>query len=437
MHDRIRLSYEETPYPELVFGFTHPDHLGALARLYGLQPADPATARVLDVGCGSGANLIWISRSLPRAQCLGVDLAESHLTRAHAAAQGIGNVEFVQADLVEFDLGRRRFDYIIAHGFFSWVPDPVKERLLALCQEHLSDNGVAMLSYNCLPGFRQREGLRMLMQMENERLHPTGEQPHGERLKGANQVLELFELALSDQGTSPYLTQLQGTVRAVRDKPDAIVLHDELELINDPFHLLEAVQWAHSFDLDYPGDTDLRTDWLEVYPRPFKQAVARHRMAPLQALQYGDFLLNRAFRRSIFCKAGIAGRSFQPLPEAVTDLWLRSSLEPAGPIAVADGMRLRFRARPDGEAAERQTPTLEVKEGVLQALLVIAARTPDRFLPFAPMIEEARQSARSNEDAASLIKRIGLFVLKAAAQGQMRLALGDRPDTPNPGREMG
>ena len=51
-------------------------------------------------------------------------------------------------DFMDFDGGSEPFDYILCHGVFSWVPVPVQQRVLQLCQRHLAANGIAYISYN-------------------------------------------------------------------------------------------------------------------------------------------------------------------------------------------------------------------------------------------------------------------------------------------------
>ena len=42
---------------------------------------------------------------------------------------------------MELELGEQRFDYVIAHGLLSWVPDPVRDRVLALSRAALGEHG--------------------------------------------------------------------------------------------------------------------------------------------------------------------------------------------------------------------------------------------------------------------------------------------------------
>jgi hypothetical protein len=65
-----------------------------------------------------------------------------------------------QGDIGELGAELGRFDYIVAHSVYSWVPEAVREHILVLCRELLSGNGVAYISYNALPGWRMRGMLR-------------------------------------------------------------------------------------------------------------------------------------------------------------------------------------------------------------------------------------------------------------------------------------
>ena len=68
---------------------------------------------------------------------------------------------------------------------------------------------------------------------------------------------------------------------------------------------------------------------------------------------------------------------------------------------------------------------------MLQALLSVASRMPGDFRPLAPMLAEARRIVGSSRPLdGDKSERVGTFVLRAAAQGQVHLSLGDRPDPP-------
>lgn len=158
MKDAIKELYENHSYPAMSHPITDPAVTGVAARMGGLTTPHPARARILEIGCSSGHNLIPLAMRWPDSQCIGIDLAATsiHLATARAAEAGVTNVSFEAVDLQNFDARGGIFDYIIAHGFLSWVPDHVKAALLIFCRNHLSPTGIATVSYNVECGWQPR-----------------------------------------------------------------------------------------------------------------------------------------------------------------------------------------------------------------------------------------------------------------------------------------
>ena len=157
--------YDRVPYPGHPFAQTHPDRLATVATLFGLRPAPPEACRVLELGCGDGGNLVPMAYGLPGSTFCGVDLSGA---RDRAGARkwprrsGSSNVRFELADLTALPaLGE--FDYVVAHGVYSWIEPAARDALLAACREHLAPDGVAYVSYDVLPGGHLREITRQML----------------------------------------------------------------------------------------------------------------------------------------------------------------------------------------------------------------------------------------------------------------------------------
>jgi SAM-dependent methyltransferase len=159
-------TYDAVPYPGYTYTQTHPDRLATIATLFGMTPAPVASCRVLELGCGDGGNLIPMAFSLPGSEFVGVDLAPSTIKVGadKAARLGLTNISLRPLDILDFDLSFGEFDYIIAHGVYSWVPHEVREKVLAICRTHLAPQGVAYISYNAFPGGHIRQMMREMMQ---------------------------------------------------------------------------------------------------------------------------------------------------------------------------------------------------------------------------------------------------------------------------------
>src|SRR3712207_3467228 len=147
--------YDEVRYSNYPYGQTHPDRLATVAILYGLDPPDPFHARVLEIGCGAGGNLMAMAAATPGIRAVGVDLAAVAIEEGRTVIEAVGldNIELRQADVRALTDGRLgEFDYIVAHGVYGWIPAEAREALLATIKASLAPDGIAYVSYNAQPG---------------------------------------------------------------------------------------------------------------------------------------------------------------------------------------------------------------------------------------------------------------------------------------------
>ena len=100
---------------------------------------------MLELGCASGDNLIPMALGLPNARFVGIDLSARQIEQGQRqiSALRLTNIELRQYDIADVDASWGKFDYIISHGIYSWVPAPVREQLLAICRDNLAANGIA------------------------------------------------------------------------------------------------------------------------------------------------------------------------------------------------------------------------------------------------------------------------------------------------------
>jgi len=75
--------YSLLPYPAMPVTLSQPQHLAALATLFGLDPPDVDRASVLELGCASAGNIIPLAARFPRASFRGIDLSQRHIDEGH------------------------------------------------------------------------------------------------------------------------------------------------------------------------------------------------------------------------------------------------------------------------------------------------------------------------------------------------------------------
>src|SRR5258705_6221900 len=93
--DRLRDDYDTTPYNAVSYPQSAPGHLAAVAYLFGLETPEVSSARVLEIGCAAGGNVIPYAAAHPHARVVGVDLSPAQIDqrRLTVHALGLDNVE--------------------------------------------------------------------------------------------------------------------------------------------------------------------------------------------------------------------------------------------------------------------------------------------------------------------------------------------------------
>ncbi len=357
---QIRQHYERHSYPAVVALESHPQRVAATAMLYGCRPPDPVRASILELGCARGFNLAAIAKSLPQSPCLGLDISGPQIDEARRLHDGLANLRFEVADLLDLDLGQQRFDYIIAHGVFSWVPDEVKLRLLEIGRDHLTPNGLMYVSYNCYPAWSLREGLAKLGLLEM-----TGKADEADVQRGLA-ALDVLDRAVQGAEQTPYHALLSATIRSIRQQPASMFAFDEFAPINDPCYFVDFVDLAAAHDMAYVADAKLDVDWHGSYPEASRKVWAEAKLDRLRALQQADWLAMRSFRQSIICHKSQAERiTAIPQTDRLRDLWVHSPLEPVLPLPASATAPVAYRPR----GQQQHGPLLQIEPGSLQTLL--------------------------------------------------------------------
>lgn len=298
----VTTPYDIVRYPSWPVPETHPAALAVFAALFGLPFVAHRCCRVLEIGCGEGVNLMSMAVTAPQAEFVGLDLAESAIARGRetARAAGLGNVTLLARDLLASadDLGR--FDFIVAHGLYAWVPQPVRAAVMRLVGRSLSPHGLAFVSYNAYPGCRLREVLRDLL------LDATrGLADPGETIGVAHAALRR-QIGLWSEN-DPFQHALTIEARDMLKRPPELLFHDELGTTYAPQLLGTVVEAARAEGLDYVCDTSpeliVEALWRS---EKFESAMSLTGGDWMRFEQLADFTDLRRFRRSIFCRAGQA-----------------------------------------------------------------------------------------------------------------------------------
>jgi SAM-dependent methyltransferase len=286
------------PYPPFSFPETHIGRLAAIGRLFGLSSADPGVARVLELGCGAGTNLLAMAQAFPEAEFVGIDYSATHVRTANGALAGTGleNARFVCEDIAKLQLEGVGFDYIVAHGVYSWVPAETREALLRKVREVLKPQGVALVSYNCLPGWGMRGALRDMML-----LHTAGIAEVRAKVPQARALLKF--LAEASSGDAVYGKYLGLELEKLSKADDSYIAHDFLEKENRAFYFLDFLKAAERHGLAYLSEDTPGSMVPENLPEGAARTLQSLKLNQVAMEQYMDFVRNRTFRSTLLCHA--------------------------------------------------------------------------------------------------------------------------------------
>ena len=290
-------SYDSLPYTDTPIYRTHPSRMAAVARLFGLETPPAAKARVLELGCGCGGNLIALAAYYPEARFTGVELSAEQVEhgRRRIAKMGLDNIELLHASITDFDSRDEEYDYIVTHGVYSWVPPEVQASILDISQKMLAPEGLAYVSYNVLPGWRTcqpvRDALRLMV--------PPGE-PAATRAAKGRGIIQFLAENTPEQGA--YADILKGMHERLDGYPNSYLYHEYMEEVNEPCAVGTFTDAAFERGLAYLGEGELKImfpdGFGEEFVRKLNSMTSDNLVSHQQML---DILVGTEFRASLLC----------------------------------------------------------------------------------------------------------------------------------------
>jgi SAM-dependent methyltransferase len=395
--------------------------LEAIGRLFGLHPAPACSCRVLELGCGDGGNALSIAQTLPGAQVLGVDASPGAIERGTQLARvaGLGNVELRCATFEQLVEGVGEFDYIVAHGVYSWVPPQARGALLDCVKHCLAPEGISFVSYNAYPGSYLRDMARDML-----RYHVQGVSDPGDRLTRAQ---ELMRTIVEIEQPSPFARVLREQMERMLSYSDALLFHDDLAEVSTPFYFHEFIEHANARGLQFLAEADLFESQMRDVPESAGRLMASLPPDVVVSEQYMDFFKNRMFRQTLIChEATPVNRTLDEA--AIEGMWISSRARPKeggdgdgeGEQESATGKTQAAAHGPapgeDPEARTFLTPegfSMTTSEPLVQAAIGALGEAWPRSVAFPALLVKARDGAGPEAPAELVAARLRGVLLQA------------------------
>lgn len=376
-------SYDDVPYPSFTFPQTRPDRLSSVGRFYGIETAMPDKCRVLELGCGDGTNLLSFAYCHPKSEFLGIDLSKVHTDDARKAADQLGltNAVFECADVTtkpSDELGK--FDFIIAHGLFSWVPDFVREHILRIYSECLTPNGVGYISYNAFPGFHIRQIVRDLALYHTAQIEDADE-----KVNQTKNILGFVRQALPADSLNAQIVERE--LKEMFERSWSNVFHDDLSESNQAFYFHEFAEMIGDHGLQYIAEADISSSNISGMSVDVVNALNAIGTDIIRREQYIDFIKFRRFRSTLICRDNIElVRS--PEPSVVRNFRFSSPLKPPADADLFDTEPLTF-------AGERDD-TAQLNHPLTKTMLAQLGRSWTQSIDFDELLAKAASDLAAN-----------------------------------------
>jgi SAM-dependent methyltransferase len=256
-----------------------------------------------EIGCGQGMTTAILAATHPGGRFVGIDLMPDHIDHASrfARAADIGNVTFLAADVADDLKGGEKFDYIVAHGLYSWIDGAAQAAVRRFIDRHLSPGGLVHLSYNAMPGWAadlpfQRLALAL------------GRDQAGDSTVRFQAALTTIR-AMMDAG-APSLgggTMAAQIIETEARFPRAYLAHEYMGSHWQPLFVTEVRSAMAEIGLVPAGSATLAENFDSFVLRRAERAV-------LEAFDDGDpdlrelvrdYLVHQRFRRDVYCRGSV------------------------------------------------------------------------------------------------------------------------------------
>jgi SAM-dependent methyltransferase len=277
-----------------------PAWLDHVALVGGVEPpARKAGFAWCDLGCGQGVTANILAATHPRGAFHAIDAMPAHIDHARrlAGEARISNETFHAVDFAAaLDLELPLFDYIVAHGVYSWVDAANQRALRRFFDRRLKPGGLVYVSYNAMPGW----GRDLPFQRLVRELARGSSGDSAARVGAALEIIRALAAAEVSALTPSFIvSELE---RRPEDYTPAYLVHEFLPGAWQPLYVTEVRTAMQTIGLMPVGSATLIENHdplvLSKNAREMLSAIADDNLRELLR----DFYLDQRFRCDVFAR---------------------------------------------------------------------------------------------------------------------------------------
>ncbi len=397
----------------------HPSPLLAKAKLFGLDVADTADSRVLEIDCGDGGNLLSIAASLPGAKCTGIAASGKAVEYGNDLAKqsGLKNVKLVEGDHGNIPK-RAKYDVILIRSVYSRTKAEKRKKLLTLAAKHLDKKGILLVEHLCMPGWAFKESIRKQVQY-----HVRNIEDPFQKIVAGRQYLNALARSVPD----PF-----GQYRAIalvenetaNQIPDLNFALEYFEEDIEPSFFHEFISTLDKTGLQYVCEASLGSMMINRFPNAMG-ALLPEDAELTEVEQYLDFITNRSSRSTLLCAdAATVERKIEP--DTAKSLYFSMASFPVNQAMVL--------AEPETTLNGPAGGSVKIRTKASKSALIALSELSPRRLSFDEIVEEAAKKIGelSEEDTLSIAEALTACAVSEIVEiettpGRYATAVPDHP----------
>jgi len=284
-----------------------PDWLDFCVRAQGFDAGRTGSSyRYIDLGCGPGFHLCLLAAANPDAEFVGVDFAPD-LTHGQqlAAAAGLANVRFLQADFLDLanswpaELGI--FDYMALQGILSWVSPEVRAAALRCAAQASKPGTLVSAGYNCPPGWLSHVPFQHVANRFSEQRDANA---------AVGDAIAMFrQLRDAQAPLFEHMPHFKTQLEMLAGQPPSYLVHEYLTDHWAPLWHSEVVQELGGAGFTYVGSASASDALLTDFLPAGLAAIIKGQTDDALREDVQDIAIMRQFRLDIFCSGAQPAKS--------------------------------------------------------------------------------------------------------------------------------
>lgn len=255
-----------------------------------------------ELGCGLGYTSLILAACYPDYTFYAVDFNSEHINRAKEFVEKaeLTNVHFYDLSFAEFKtLDLPKFDYIVAHGVWTWISDAARQDIISFLDGNLATGGAFYVSYNAMPGSAPHQPLQQIYYHLYNSLSGTPKDRIGKTIEFVDRMIEK-KVAYFEQYPNAKLRH-----DSVKTKSPHYFAHEYLNVNWDCFYISDVCEALNEARVKFVGSANLSENTTGQLFETAYQDILPSIPDPIAQEQIKDYAYGRMFRKDLFVRGPV------------------------------------------------------------------------------------------------------------------------------------